>query len=43
MSPAALRALVRLLAGQGIHTNRDLQEQLLANGRRLREVRHGHP
>ena len=36
-----LHAAIRMLAAMGIHTTRDLQEQVLAKGKQLREVRHG--
>lgn len=38
---AELNERIRQLAAQGIHTNRDLQEQVLAKGKQLREVRRG--
>ncbi|MDG9927449.1 MULTISPECIES: hypothetical protein [unclassified Pseudomonas] len=40
MTPAQIRQAVRLLSSLGIHTNRDLLEQVLDKGKRLREVRH---
>jgi hypothetical protein len=39
---SSLRAAIRVLASMGIHTTGDLHEQVLAKGRRLREVPHGH-
>lgn len=39
---AELNARIRQLAAQGIYTNRDLLEQVLDKGKRLREGCNGH-